>query len=183
MEASLFMPQKWHATPFAVSIGHTGQPQYSVRGAACRYEHQEVGIWELALSHPNGTIALQGLWTTVICWSQWVRMLPNMSSDVRPPATNCHRTFSSMNADEKTHKQSLAQNLSLIFRPALSAVDTCPGSITPLGLPLAQVNPLASSFVKWARQYFPRYPVELVWTQGENLVEVACTPPSIWHAW
>ena len=62
-----------------------------------------------------------------------------------------------MNADEKTHKH----------------------SITPLGLPLAQVNPLASSFVKWARQYFPRYPVELVWTQGENLVEVACTPPSI----
>lgn len=52
-------------------------------------------------------------------------------------------------------------------------------AVTPLGLPLAQVNPLASSFVKWACQYFPRYAVELVWTQGENLVEVACTPPSI----
>lgn len=50
-------------------------------------------------------------------------------------------------------------------------------AVTLLGLPLAQVNPLA--FVKWACQYFPLYPVELVWTQGENLVEVACTPPSI----
>lgn len=74
MEASLFMSQKWHATPFAVSIGHTSQPQYSVRGAAHGYEYQEVGIWELALIHINGTIALQGLWTTVI-------MLESMSEN------------------------------------------------------------------------------------------------------
>lgn len=85
-----------------------------------------------------------------------------------------------MNTDKKTHKQSLAQNLPLVFRPsALSPDDAYPGSITPLGLPLGQVNPLASSFVKWACQYFPRYPTELVWTKEENLVEVPCTLPSI----